>query len=121
MGQAGAGLSGELVTREEIREAIWGKETNVDFDQGLNVCIRQIRTALSDDAATPRYVETLPRRGYRFIAQVQAVVPAGDVDVLPVPRWVRSSAAVASSSARPPPLPSARRPAPGSYGVRGAR
>src|SRR3954453_16354994 len=54
---------GELVTREEIREAIWGKETCVDFDQGLNVCIRQIRPAISDAAATPRYVETLPRRG----------------------------------------------------------
>ena len=77
---------GELVSREEIREAIWGKETYVDFDQGLNVCMRQIRAAISDDAATPRYVETLPRRGYRFIAQVQAVGPAGDLDVLPVPR-----------------------------------
>ncbi len=76
---------GELVTREEIREAIWGKETYVDFDQGLNVCVRQIRAALSDDAATPRYVETLPRRGYRFIAPVQAVGPAGEVDVLPAP------------------------------------
>ncbi len=75
---------GELVTREEIREAIWGKETYVDFDQGLNVCMRQVRAAISDDAATPRYVETLPRRGYRFIAQVQAVGPAGgDVGVLP--------------------------------------
>ena len=77
---------GELVTREEIREAIWGKETYVDFDQGLNVCMRQIRAALSDDAATPRYVETLPRRGYRFVAPVQAVGPRGDVDVLPAPR-----------------------------------
>src|SRR4051794_39445978 len=81
---------GELVSRDEIREAIWGKETYVDFDQGLNVCIRQIRAALSDDAATPRYVETLPRRGYRFIAQVQAVGPtfdpAGEVEVLPAPR-----------------------------------
>src|SRR4051794_13694934 len=72
---------GELVTREEIREAIWGKETHVDFDQGLNVCVRQIRAAISDDAATPRYVETLPRRGYRFIASVQALGPVADVDV----------------------------------------
>src|SRR5580765_7907558 len=77
---------GELVTREEIREAIWGKETYIDFDQGLNVCMRQIRAAISDNAATPRYVETLPRRGYRFIAQVQAVASAGDVGVLPAPR-----------------------------------
>jgi TolB-like protein/DNA-binding winged helix-turn-helix (wHTH) protein/Tfp pilus assembly protein PilF len=81
---------GELVTREEIREAIWGKDTYVDFDQGLNVCMRQIRAALSDDAATPRYVETLPRRGYRFIAPLQAMGPpegpAEVVDVPPVPR-----------------------------------
>jgi TolB-like protein/DNA-binding winged helix-turn-helix (wHTH) protein/Tfp pilus assembly protein PilF len=89
---------GELVSRDEIREAIWGKQTCVDFDQGLNVCMRQIRAALSDDAATPRYVETLPRRGYRFVAQVQAVgqalapavgpavEPAGEVEALPAPR-----------------------------------
>ena len=65
--------AGEVVTREEIREALWGSQTIVDFEPGLNHCINQIRTALCDDAATPRYVQTLPRRGYRFVAPVQAL------------------------------------------------
>jgi TolB-like protein/DNA-binding winged helix-turn-helix (wHTH) protein/Tfp pilus assembly protein PilF len=64
--------SGDLVTREEIRNEIWGAETFVDFDQGLNFCIKQVRAALNDQAVTPRYIETLPRRGYRFIAPVEA-------------------------------------------------
>jgi TolB-like protein/DNA-binding winged helix-turn-helix (wHTH) protein/Tfp pilus assembly protein PilF len=69
---------GRVVTREEIRRQIWGDETFVDFEQGLNHCIRQIRTALGDDAETPRYIETLPRRGYRFIYPVtEASVNAG--------------------------------------------
>jgi TolB-like protein/DNA-binding winged helix-turn-helix (wHTH) protein len=62
---------GELVTREEIQRQIWGDETFVDFDQGLNFAIKKIRTALGDDADAPSYIETLPRRGYRFIAQVK--------------------------------------------------
>lgn len=60
----------QLVTREELKEQIWGHDTFVDFEHGLNLCIRQIRTVLGDDADTPRYIETLPRRGYRFIAPV---------------------------------------------------
>src|SRR5262245_11316526 len=59
--------SGEIVTRQEIRHQIWKDETFVDFDQGLNFCIRQIREALGDDADAPRFIETLPRRGYRFL------------------------------------------------------
>src|ERR1700694_1146138 len=62
--------AGQLLTREEIREKIWGNQTFVDFEHGLNLCIREVRAALDDDADTPRYVETLPRRGYRFIASV---------------------------------------------------
>ncbi len=61
---------GELVTREELRDKIWPADTFVDFDQGLNRAINKIREALSDDAETPRYIETLPKRGYRFIAPV---------------------------------------------------
>ena len=61
----------ELVTREELKDQIWGQETFVDFEHGLNLCIQQIRAALDDDADVPRYIETLPRRGYRFIAPVQ--------------------------------------------------
>src|SRR5260370_373914 len=60
----------KVFTRQEIQQEIWGGETFVDFDQGLNAAIRQIRTALCDDAETPRYIETLPKRGYRFIGQI---------------------------------------------------
>jgi adenylate cyclase len=66
-----AGRNGALVGREELKAALWSGDTFVDFDQGLNFCIKQIRYALGDDAQTPRYVETLPRRGYRFIAPVR--------------------------------------------------
>lgn len=63
--------AGHLVTREEMQQAIWGGNTVVDFDLGLNRCIRRVREVLSDDAETPRYIETLPRTGYRFIAPVK--------------------------------------------------
>jgi len=66
-----AGRPAQLVTREELKDEIWGPDTFVDFEHGLNLCIRQIRAALGDDADTPRFIETLPRRGYRFIAPVQ--------------------------------------------------
>jgi TolB-like protein/DNA-binding winged helix-turn-helix (wHTH) protein/Flp pilus assembly protein TadD len=62
---------GQLVTRQEIRQLIWGSDTFVDFEHGLNFAIRKIRDALGDDADAPRYIQTLPRRGYRFIAPVQ--------------------------------------------------
>ena len=77
-----ASNAGQLVTREAIRQQIWGAETFVDFEQGLNFAINKIRATLGDNAETPRYIETLPRRGYRFIAAVEApsdrfTVPAG--------------------------------------------
>jgi Tol biopolymer transport system component/DNA-binding winged helix-turn-helix (wHTH) protein len=61
---------GEIVTREELQEQIWGKDTFVDFDQSLNKAVNRIREVLNDDAATPRYIETVPRRGYRFVAPI---------------------------------------------------
>ena len=64
--------SGEVLTREEIRKQVWSDDTFVDFEQGLNFCIRQIREALGDAADAPRFIETLPRRGYRFLMPVQA-------------------------------------------------
>src|SRR5258708_4192107 len=67
--------SGEVVTRAEIRERIWCDDTFVDFEQGLNFCIRQIRDALGDTAVAPRFLETLPRRGYRFLVPVEASGP----------------------------------------------
>ena len=67
---------GELVTRDELRQALWPGDTFVDFDHGLNNSVKRIRDALGDSADTPRYIETLPRLGYRFI---------GDIDVAPAP------------------------------------
>lgn len=64
---------GELVTREEIQQQVWGDETFVDFELGLNYCVNQIRTALGDHGRPPHYIETVPRRGYRFIAPVEPV------------------------------------------------
>src|SRR5688572_9104192 len=59
--------AGQLVTREELKHAVWSDGTHVDFERGLNFCISQIRAALGDSAEAPRYVETEPKRGYRFI------------------------------------------------------
>src|SRR5258708_4163127 len=64
--------AGEVVTREELQREIWGGETFVDFERGLNVCIKQLRSALGDEASAPRYIETLVKRGYRFVAPVQS-------------------------------------------------
>ena len=63
--------AGQAVTREELIKEIWGTETYVDFDRGLNFCIGQIRSALDDDSVSPRYIRTLPKRGYQFIAPVE--------------------------------------------------
>src|SRR5512133_2813430 len=58
---------GEVVTREELQAEVWPAGTFVDFEQSLNFCVRQIRAALGDSALAPRYVATLPRRGYRWV------------------------------------------------------
>src|SRR5216110_3102933 len=66
---------GDVVTREELRKRMWPNETFGDFDQAVNVAIAKLRGALGDSADNPRFIETLPRRGYRFIAEVAAVNP----------------------------------------------
>src|SRR5439155_20990575 len=63
---------GHVVTREELRLKLWPGDTFVDFDHGLNNGINRLREALSDSADAPRFIETLPRRGYRFVADVNA-------------------------------------------------
>jgi TolB-like protein/DNA-binding winged helix-turn-helix (wHTH) protein/Tfp pilus assembly protein PilF len=93
--------AGELVTREELRQEIWGDGTYVDFDQGLNYCIKQVRSALGDQADAPRFVETLPRRGYRFLPPVE-----------------RASRATATEAPRPEPPSPARAPRRGPAGWR---
>jgi DNA-binding winged helix-turn-helix (wHTH) protein/TolB-like protein len=67
--------AGNVVTRAELQQRVWGGDTFVDFEHGLNYCIAQIRTALGDSAAAPRFVETLPRRGYRFVATPTDFLP----------------------------------------------
>ena len=70
---------GELITREEIRNGLWSDGTIVEFDQSLNSCIRQIRTVLGDDSRVPKFIETVPKRGYRFLCSVEPfVVPVSD-------------------------------------------
>src|SRR5262245_33709791 len=75
--------AGNLVTREELRTAIWGAERHVDFDGGLNFCIAQLREALSDPASESKFIAAVPRRGYRFVAAVERAVPV----VEPTGRW----------------------------------
>src|SRR6478672_10469593 len=62
--------AGDVVSREELRAHLWGGDTHVDFDRGLAYCIGQLRSALGDSAENPRFVQTLPRRGFTFIAPV---------------------------------------------------
>lgn len=87
----------ELVSRDDLQRALWDDDTFVDFEQGLNHAVRELRAALGDSAESPRYIETLPRRGYRFIAPV---VTVGPDEERPGPNRA--------------PLPSADRPAAGS-------
>src|SRR5271167_3745962 len=61
---------GEVITREELRQQLWPEGTYVDFDGSLNVILKKLRAALDDDSDNPRFIETVPRRGYRFIAPV---------------------------------------------------
>ena len=84
-----ASCSGQIVTREDIKEQLWGEETYVDFEHGMNKCVKQIRTALGDDANKPMYIETVPRHGYRFLAPVVAKTV-----LAPPPRVKESSSGI---------------------------
>ena len=89
-----ASRPGRLVPREDLRRALWPSDVHVDFDRGLNYCIRQVRAALGDEAKTPRFIETVPRQGYRFVAAVHA--PAGSRPARPAVRFrLRTFAAAA--------------------------
>src|SRR5215469_7713231 len=81
--------AGEVVSREELRQAVWQDHTFVDFERGLNCCIAQIRAALKDSAIEPRFIRTIPKRGYQFFPPVtrteiasscqrQSLIPVGD-------------------------------------------
>jgi TolB-like protein/DNA-binding winged helix-turn-helix (wHTH) protein len=71
--------AGQLVTREELSREVWPEDTFVEFDHALNTAVKKIRCALGDDATAPRYVQTISRRGYRFIAEVHATRPDAEI------------------------------------------
>ncbi len=85
---------GDLVSREELREKLWPADTYVDFDNSLNTAASKLREALGDSAASPRFIETLPRRGYRFIAPLERHGQVGDVSssVPPTPAELKTPA-----------------------------
>jgi cholera toxin transcriptional activator len=85
------GRAGEIVTREELREKLWPADTFVDFDHSLNTAVNKLRETLGDSASSPRYIETLARRGYRFIAPLNhggtdAFVRPAERSEAPVPQ-----------------------------------
>ena len=88
--------TGEVVTREELQHRIWPEDVFVDFDQGLNKAINKLRDALGDSADNPRFIQTLPKRGYRFIAPVHGIQAA----TVPSPAEVAPSAAVPTPAPR---------------------
>ena len=100
---------GEIVTRDDLRRRLWSAETFVDFERGLNTAVKKVRQALGDSAETPRFIETLARRGYRFIATVESTEPAAELVAAepappapggnrrrPLRRWLAAAAIVAS-------------------------
>src|SRR4029077_9047945 len=93
---------GEVVTREELQKKLWPADTFVDFDHGLNKAISKIREALNDSAESPRFVETVARRGYRFLAEVKVA------DAFPVPSTERATQPFPAAEARDRPDRSTR-------------
>jgi DNA-binding winged helix-turn-helix (wHTH) protein len=96
-----ASRPGDVVTREELQAEVWPAGTFVDFEQSLNFCVRQIRSALGDNANAPHYVETLPRRGYRWVGGAVARVKAGPS----VREWPRPVALEPRAAAEEAPTP----------------
>src|SRR6516225_10564113 len=100
---------GEVVTREELRQRLWPADTFVDFDHGLNNAINRLREALNDSADAPRFIETLPRRGYRFVADVnvgsttdmRAVAPADSAGTVEAPAVLPQKAGAVGSFSLP--------------------
>ena len=101
---------GDLVTREQLQRRLWPSDTFVDFDSGLNAAINRVREALGDSAENPRFVETLPRRGYRFIAPLidsrptSATLPAAESNVSPAQTITIQGALPASEASERRPL-----------------
>jgi TolB-like protein/DNA-binding winged helix-turn-helix (wHTH) protein/Flp pilus assembly protein TadD len=107
--------AGEVVSREELRQRLWSEDTFVEFDHSLNAAVKRLREAIGDEASTPRFIETVPRRGYRFMAPVERLMgeplleperpPAQEPDSAPTEharearRWSRSGLVAAGAAA----------------------
>jgi Tol biopolymer transport system component/DNA-binding winged helix-turn-helix (wHTH) protein len=89
---------GQLVTREELRELLWPADTFVEYDQGLNAIVNRLRDALGDSPENPRYIETLPRRGYRFISPIETAISEPAIPAIPPTNHQ-------TATATPPPAP----------------
>ena len=96
---------GQLLTREEISRELWPEGTFVDFEHGVNSAVNRIREALGDNASNPRFVETLARRGYRFIAPVERIEPTGTPRPPASPEPETATPAIAADSVETPPAP----------------
>jgi cholera toxin transcriptional activator len=98
--------SSEVVTREELRQKLWPADTFVDFDHSLNTVVNKLREVLSDSAANPRFIETLTRRGYRFVAPVEFVQELAAVVIPPAtPAKVCATAVISEETASSKPQP----------------
>ena len=98
---------GEVVTREELRSRVWPNESFGDFDQAVNIAIAKLRSALGDSAENPRYIETLPKRGYRFIADVSFVDADGRIrrpESRRGPAWDRAGHQIQGNGLAVPPV-----------------
>ena len=98
---------GEVVSREELRQALWPEGTHVDFDGSLNVILKRVRAALDDDPDNPRFIETIPRRGYRFIAPLSVIDKS-----LGAPSSNNNAGGASSPATQPGSSPIAAKPAP---------
>ncbi len=95
---------GEIVTREEVRQRLWPENTFVEFDNSLGVAIRKVRDSLNDDAEAPHYVETIPRRGYRFVAPVTVLDSETPIQAKPPTEAETAAPIVAAGNAATPGL-----------------
>jgi DNA-binding winged helix-turn-helix (wHTH) protein len=100
----------QLVTREQIADALWGKDVFVDVEQGINTAIRKVRMALDDDSIQPRYLQTVVGRGYRFVAEI--TVDDGDGEGFKISPEEFGQALMAAAGLKPeePETPPKRRP-----------
>jgi DNA-binding winged helix-turn-helix (wHTH) protein len=88
--------AGEVVTRDELQQRVWPADTYVDFEHGLNNAIKRLREALNDSSEKPRYIETLPRKGYRFIAEL---TQTGSLSKSPAPAPAEADVALVAGRA----------------------